>query len=300
MRQRVARALSNRVYTALCNFLDLSEVQLWGAEQQENFKEDNLIATLYKDMVGLGYHALFSEISIWYGASEHSLRHNVRKVRRILKAWGEQQIKVLTLDKWRIDAASVPSKKNPENVNLLIDSTDFRLSGKRSTSRKEDSWSYKLNAPGQRYMIVASLRGRILKLWGGYSPKDHDGRWMQSHKEELDMLFQGGVLLGDCHFAWGKTGMSKVTVITPNQRRPCRKRKRGKEEPEEGVSALTVKQEEENKKLAALRAKVEHPFAWLDKKFKSLSQPWYETEEQMDCLVVLGLGIRNYQLTNNQ
>ncbi len=65
-----------------------------------------------------------------------------------------------------------------KEAHLLMDSTDFRLSGKSSTSRKSLDWSYKENLPVQRYTILYTLDGKIGHAWGGYSPKMYNSNFV--------------------------------------------------------------------------------------------------------------------------
>jgi hypothetical protein len=66
-----------------------------------------------------------------------------------LEQWERGKIKKGKLSDWRRAAIRVPLGKQVKVVNLLVDSTDFRLSGKRRTSKKSEGWSYKLNLPTQ-------------------------------------------------------------------------------------------------------------------------------------------------------
>ena len=52
-------------------------------------------------------------------------------------------------------------EKLVEDAHLFMDSSDFRLQGKVSTSRKSDTWSYKWNSPGSRYMLIQGAATRI-------------------------------------------------------------------------------------------------------------------------------------------
>jgi hypothetical protein len=60
-------------------------------------------------------------------------------------------------------------------MNLIMDSTDFQLSGRASALKKDSSWSYKLNGPKQRFQVLVNAKGKFQGLWGGYSPKIYDG-----------------------------------------------------------------------------------------------------------------------------
>ena len=81
-----------------------------------------------------------------------------------------------------------------------MESTDLKLAGKKKIGRKRSKWSYKANGPGRRYMILREGKGIIRRIWGGYSPKRHDGTFLSDNKEELDNSLVGGVILADNHF----------------------------------------------------------------------------------------------------
>ena len=68
---------------------------------------------------------------------------------------------------WKTAASTIEFPKNVA-ADLWMDSSDFPLTGKRSTSRKDDWWSYKLNGPGCRYMFLIDGQGRIRKIWARY------------------------------------------------------------------------------------------------------------------------------------
>jgi hypothetical protein len=66
-----------------------------------------------------------------------------------------------------------------KDVNLWMDSSDFRLIGKKSVSTSDSSWSQKCNSPGQRYQFIMDGKSRIRKIWGGMSPKVDDGNHLR-------------------------------------------------------------------------------------------------------------------------
>ena len=113
---------------------------------------------------------------------------------------GKEQIVIEGKDDWVKNAAILPKKSGLQTVNLLIDSTDFHLCGKASISRKDPSWSYKLNAPGQCFQIACDSHGKIQQVWGGYSPKVYDGNWVRIVKEILSTEFNGAHFIVDTHY----------------------------------------------------------------------------------------------------
>jgi hypothetical protein len=65
------------------------------------------------------------------------------------------------------------------NVCLWIDSTDLQLKGKSNTSHKDPSWLFKKNSPAQRFMVLQDMNCKIQAVWGGYTPKLHDSKFLK-------------------------------------------------------------------------------------------------------------------------
>jgi hypothetical protein len=63
------------------------------------------------------------------------------------------------LSDWRRSASNVKLGKYVKNVDLLIDSTDFRLSGKKIPSKKSEDCSFKLDFPEQCFQFIQDLNG---------------------------------------------------------------------------------------------------------------------------------------------
>lgn len=136
------------------------------------------------------------------------------------------------------------------DTTLWMDSSDFPLTGRASTSRKHTSFSYKLNGPGQRYMVILDGSGAVKRLWGGYSPKQHDGSFLKEHKNEITDNFSGGVIIADNHFSTGKKIFGNAVKIYTNfQRRKDKKTKTvpGVVEETDEVDIITAQQEKFNR-----------------------------------------------------
>ena len=149
--------------------------KLWGQEQVSSFNRRMVTLAIYKDLTGDGYQKILNQIELGFKMTAKCYLRNTKLIRKILAAWGEQQIVNEGAAKWDQHKKLFPKKRNLGSVNLIMDSTDFKLSGKASMSRKDPRWSYKLNAPGQRFQVVCDARGKVQRLWGGYSPKVYDG-----------------------------------------------------------------------------------------------------------------------------
>lgn len=187
--------------------------KLWGAERPRDFMTDMVILALYKDTNCIGYQALASSNDFKYVLTHDSLQHNIPLVRAALQGWSNQRITEGTMADWNAAARIVKFAEPVGKVHLWMDSTDFRLKGKRKTSRKDESWSYKLNSPGQRYMAVVDAKGRVRRLWGGYSPKVYDGSFLTLNEHYFREHYRGATVIADNHFAQGKNFSKDVKFL---------------------------------------------------------------------------------------
>ncbi len=66
-------------------------------------------------------------------------------------------------------------------------------------------------------MLAMNENGIIQVVWGTYSTKTHDSDFIQFYQAELGDTFTGLTLVGDAHFAWGRTAGSipDVHVLAP-------------------------------------------------------------------------------------
>ena len=68
---------------------------------------------------------------------------------------------------------------------------------KRGKYSKKDVDCYKLNNKGRKYLVFRSGDGKIVKIWGGYSPKLYDGHFIELFKDEIEKLTGGMDIIGD-------------------------------------------------------------------------------------------------------
>ena len=114
--------------------------------------------------------------------------------------WGEKQIQLGTLEEWKNKALNSGFEETLKGASLIVDSTDFSLTGKRSVSHKHESWSFKENSPARRFLIIMDSQREIKKTWGGYSPKVYDGSAIELLAFWIDNAFEGAGIVGDSHF----------------------------------------------------------------------------------------------------
>eukprot|EP01112_Ceratiomyxa_fruticulosa_P014936 TRINITY_DN4337_c0_g2_i1.p1 TRINITY_DN4337_c0_g2~~TRINITY_DN4337_c0_g2_i1.p1 ORF type:complete len:165 (+),score=32.84 TRINITY_DN4337_c0_g2_i1:481-975(+) len=153
----------------------------------------------------------------------------------------------------------------------------------------------------RHYMIVQDGRGRIRKLWGGYSPKIYDSSFLEIAKNEIIEDLKGGVIIADGHFTTGPTTIPEIEWITPKR---IKKQKieggndvirdpnaTSRSEHYADIAVLTCKAETQNVAIHKHRARVETPFGVEKWEFEALQKPWAEDLEQLDCTVEFAFGV---------
>lgn len=278
VRTRLVKRIPATIVKEIINYVCEKNTSLWGEEQGRDFTPRCVILALYKDVYKIGYTALYKSVKKWLGCCEKSLRHNTRVLRRVFKEWAKTKIFLGDLASWRRRAVRRNFTGFVEGACLWFDSFDLKKEGMRTTSRKGPDWSYKLNAPGVRFMILRDASGRIRKVWGGYSPKVFDGDFLKINRDWLEENLMGATVLADQHFEWGRKHIDSVTFITPHKT-PARRANM------EGTGQLTAQQKHDNETLHAARATVELAIGRLVGTFEALQHHWRESDEQLACLV---------------
>jgi hypothetical protein len=246
-------------------------------------------------MTGDGYQKILKTISFLPTLSDKSFRENTRRLRAILASWGRTQIVLGTSDDWEADKNLMETNPDLASVNLWIDSSDFALCKYTGMSKKGSDWSYKCNSPGLRFMVLESASRKIRKIWGGYSPKMHDGEFLTLKKYYLEKRLINAVVIGDEHFGKGNKIFERLKFRTPI-------RKPGAGRPPADISKqtpkkkLTQEQKQYNKDQKALRARVESPFAWIKNNFKAFSKAWQEDGENLTNAVIFASACFNNTL----
>lgn len=195
-----------------------------------------------------------------------------------------------SLVEWRAIAKPERFKGEFELVCLWLDSSDFCLNRKASASKKEDCWSYKTSSPAHRFTFLSDARGKLRKVWGGYSPKAYDGFLVEVNKEWFESALAGATVAANNHFEWGKN-LKEVTFKTTISKPKGRRRK----DPTGGFISKTLTKEQDtyNKQLSAIHSRVENPFARMQRKVEVLTDLFREGERQLDCVVWLAAALIN-------
>ena len=197
------------------------------------------------------------------------------------------------LKDWQNNAKKLGLPSLVSDANLWMDSTDLPLQKKREYGgRKGDFFSFKLQGPGQRFMVMADGKGIIRELWHVVPTKTYDGNWIADHEKELDANYAGAVVLVDNHFSRAKTVLKKVKYYTNYAlRKSAPPRNKGGPSPEDTVTNITKERKIYNAAHSHGRSKIEQPFRWMKKKFVSLAEKWDELPEQQVYLVNIAANI---------
>jgi hypothetical protein len=294
VKNQLFQRISENIVSDIKKFVLKNPLSLWDEEQPRHFLRHMVTLSLYKDAYKVGYQRLVKSVNLNYKNTHKSLQKNIERIRRVMKFWAKTQLVLGTSRDWNNAVRNCGLKGVVKDVNLWMDSIDFPLEGVKSVSKKDSKWSYKLNRPGRRYMVLRNRKGKILKLWEGYSPKVYDGTWLEIMKQELDQTLAGGVVIADSHFVKGKTLFENVTFLTniPKQKQ-SRKKKSDDSTEGKDLEILTKEQEKFNKTHRRAQARVESPFGFIKTKIDAFAKPWSESEEQLDCLVWTASGIKN-------
>jgi hypothetical protein len=294
---RVTRVLTREVWEDLLAFVEQRAPELWGMEQGDDYLESNLLLVIYKAITGVGYNALISQVDFVGPETGKTFSHNACILRAEMASWAHQYITVGTKRDWNTAAADVKRPDPFDEVNMWIDSTDVPKTRKKGVGTKHPDWSYKLNGPGRRYMLLQNGQNKILKIWGGYTPKLYDGDFLDLKKEWFRRHLDGAHVIGDDHFRKGKEYFRSKKH--PKFHIPYRitEAKSGNSDPDLD-DVLPKGKQRFNKRLHKLRSRVEIPFGWVKNSFASISTPWPEAEQQLDYLIVFAFGVHNLRIDN--
>jgi hypothetical protein len=285
LRAVVYKTVGKEAFKELYAWIATQEVSWWGEQRPANFLTWTLLLSLYKDIKGYGYQRILKEVSVPpYKINPKSFQHNTKLVRWLGDRWSRNVFKIGNRVEWEKASEGTHQNKILPRVNLWCDSVDFPKQKYHGCSRKADDWSYKLNRPGRRYMLVRDGAGKIVYINGGYSPKLYDSEFLDAHKSDWEQQFSGSTIVADEHFRRGGEEFKEVTWVTPY-----------KEAPENRRGALTKKERDWNKAITKVRARLECPFGEVKQKWSALSQPWAEDETQLDHLVKLSFAFYTFK-----
>eukprot|EP00026_Physarum_polycephalum_P019929 Phypoly_transcript_22202.p1 GENE.Phypoly_transcript_22202~~Phypoly_transcript_22202.p1 ORF type:complete len:189 (+),score=33.19 Phypoly_transcript_22202:49-567(+) len=167
------------------------------------------------------------------------------------------------------------------------------MENKGGKRRKDKDWSYKCNSKGRRYMVLRDGKGRIRKMWGGYSPKVFDGHFLELFGEWFEEYLKGVGVIADQHFEGGKKLKGVIFYTAHHEPRFSHNNNNlaTNEEDTVNLHLLTKEQLSFNNALYKLRARVELPFGEAKSIFRVLRQHWGESSNQLDNMVWIAAGV---------
>ena len=169
-----------------------------GTTQRSNNVKYYLALSLFKDITGVGYTALVSSMHPKSRSLNHkTFQHNCKKIRRSLYRWVRMNISSLSKKELLLRSKYRTSSNKLKKVDLWVDSVEYAKVKRGKYSKKDADWSYKLNNKGRKYLVFRSGDGKIVKIWGGYSPKLYDGHFIELFKDEIEKLTGGMDIIGD-------------------------------------------------------------------------------------------------------
>lgn len=297
IKQKISDRVGSDVLDDVLRFVATKKPSLWGINKPPAFVHELTGLTIYKDMTGTGYQKILSEISFLKTLNSKSFCHNAQVIRPYLQHWALQQIILGTEKDWENEKQLMEEDPSLKEVNLWIDSSDFPKIKYKGMSRKAPDWSYKCNRPGLRFTTIESASRQIRKMWGGYSPKTHDGEFLRMKKRYFEKRLAKAVIIGDQHYSVGEKLFERLKFRTPIRKPGGGRPKKDTNEPKV-TKALSPKQKKYNAQQRHLRSRVESPFGWIKDTFECLSKPWQEDDEQLEAVVYFSAGCFNNQVKN--
>ena len=211
LRQDVIDRLGTKVYRSALEYIQSIEPVLWGEDQPRRYLELNYVLTLRHLLHATGYGRTISFYDQKVKISEKSFRHNAQIFISFLGNWGDEHTPLGSLDIWRgksrnvarsaafkvkeififfVQRSSSTQSHFIKDVCLWADSTDLPREHKRGSGRRRDNrWSFKLQHPGRRFITFRDATSKIRYVSDGYSPKIHDGGWLEINRREVNALF---------------------------------------------------------------------------------------------------------------
>ena len=208
------------------------------------------------------------------------------------KKWAKLHLHVGKLSEWKAASRRCDFPGELKSVNVFVDSTDLPIQNSDERGPASDFWSGKLKRPGYRYMMFSDAKGKILKVWSGYSPKLYDAHFLQCNKDYIEENFNGATMIGDTHFASMRNKLHGITLHAPYANVPKEPVDDDDAEDRPNV-AMTKKKQKYNSDVHSVRSRAERPFADISQIFPTLDTPWREDLDQLDYLVFYACAIHN-------
>ena len=285
----VERKVGENSFQDMCEFVAPHIKSLYGLRKPRGFVKAVVALVLYHDLKGVGW----TQLEVVRGApikvAHSSLQHNSKIVRKILNSWALQHITPGSLNDWKRAARHAAFGQHVKDVTLAIDSFDLGIQKQGNNCGKASPyWSYKLNQPGWRFMLIIDASTEIRCCSAGYSPKVYDGHWMEARRDYLETNFKGGVFVADGHFTLGQALDDVIIHIPTRQRRTT-----AAAAEDADIERLTAKEGSRNTAIHQARARVETTIHALKQPWKILKEPWAEELNQLSYLVHIACAVHN-------
>jgi hypothetical protein len=131
IRRQVEEKLGKPIVLKILRSLQFKFKVLWGTEKHYSFNNTIIIFTLYKDLYGISYSKLTEMFRTFIKVAKETIQHNVKAIRIALKKWAMGIIVVEDANRLRRLATKLEKPFPCQEVALWIDSSDFRIKGKR-------------------------------------------------------------------------------------------------------------------------------------------------------------------------
>lgn len=181
--REVERCIPAHIVRDIIQFAEHSQPALWGQNHGRMFVCQWVLLALYKDLYAISYDHLFNMVKAWLKGGNCTLHHNTHILCHHFKAWGKLKTQLGNQVEWAHMAGHHQFTGIIHDTCLWIDSMDLRLEGKSTISCKDPSWSFKKNSPAQHFMVLQDANCKIQAVWGGYTPKLHDGEFLKLQQD---------------------------------------------------------------------------------------------------------------------
>lgn len=279
LRAEVSRKLGRSVRERILAEVAVKNRDLQAAERPPDFKTKMVEVALYKDLHRVSYRQLSLRVKPFLPMSDRTLRHNVQRIRRRLRSWSKTVLVKPSLAVLKNRAKNQRVVKSFGKVNLWMDTSEFRLTGKSSMSAKDVEWSHKVSGPGRKWLTLHDAFGATVFLAGPFLPKEYDAHIFLRVLHRIEKHFAGATIIADNHFRSAADSCTRVDLITKISKAGRPRVIRGRRMKRE----LTKEQERHNKDVSAIRGRVEAPYGNWEQKFRALEGPFGEGSDQLDC-----------------
>ena len=289
----VKKRLSEKVEMSFQKYVKFSKPKLWGLRKSSSLRRLAVRVALYKEIMGLSFDKVLDVLPKSIRWSKHTLVENQKALLNEMGNWADE-----IMDKRMIAHYQQLSKRNglvtfQKRPLFLLDSVDFPVQCFRGLRRSNKIWSYKLNGPGRRYMLLSDGNGIPLKVWGGYSPKAYDGHWVCFSRDWFNKHLKPTTIIADSHFWSAQDELKNVNLcpIMPLTVKPINGIVRiGRLKFNVNDSTFKNKQKE----MKSMRSAVERQFAQIKNNFVSLQKKFRGEKFDLDNLIKFSAAVLLY------